>query len=155
MAEKGDLHREYDIHGEGTDSLRAGFDALNMPTGRRAKAVEIVEALIATNRATGFRWYKPPGTNELACYWDGAHKNQVWITNVDVHIQTGSDVAPPSDLNYTWEKQEGAYRGWLLPGAVQTDGGGSAPAAVKDVLCPVTFIRQPAGTECPDCVMVH
>ena len=152
MSDKGDYHRTYEIHGDGLESIWRGFAELGMPQGRQAEAFAIVSEVVEANRAAGFRWYKTPGTNELACYWDGATVNMLWITAGEAHI--AADTARP-ERALTWSKQDGAYVGWLLPGADGGTGGGPKKVEVAKVLCPVTYLWQPAGQPCLECEVVH
>jgi hypothetical protein len=64
---KGDQHRRYAIHGDGIDSIRAGFDEIAMPSERRNEAVKIISEVLDANDVQEFRWYKTPGTDELCC----------------------------------------------------------------------------------------
>lgn len=152
MSGKGDKYLDYEVHGEGIDSIRSGFDELGMPPERRDEAFQIVREVLSANQVQTFRWYKTPGTNELACYWDDAPVNMLWVTVGEVHI----DVSTPRPArSITWQKQGGQYVGWLLPGADAGTGGGTKKTEVATVLCPETFIRNPVGTVCPTCEVVH
>lgn len=152
--EKRTANEDYDIHGNGVRSLIDGFEALRMPESRRAAVLDLVRAVVDVNQATGFRWYKTDGTDELACYWDGAHRNTLWITRSEIHMRKDEDVAKRPPIPTTWQKDGGHFVGWLLPGAVRGAGGGPRRYEPKTVLCPNCFINIPAGTECPDCGFV-
>ena len=152
---KGDANRRYAVHGDGLASIRDGFNELAMPEHRRAEAFSIVSEVLAANRVVDFRWYRTEVTNELACYWDDQPTNVLWVTPSEVHIpaERGRVTRPPRPVN--WEKEDGAYVGWRLPGAERGTGGGRRKPELATVLCPQTFIRQPAGSVCPDCDCVH
>jgi hypothetical protein len=149
---KGEHHRTYALHGDGIDSIHAGFDELAMPFERRNEAVEIISEVLAANHAQVFRWYKPPGTNELSCYWDDADVNMLWVTPAAVHIDAST---PRPARAPTLTKQDGKYIGWLLPGAIVGTGGAVKNPVTAQALCPETFIRQPAGSICPACEISH
>jgi len=144
--------RGYDVYGDDLDSIRSGFDELGMPTGRQTEAFAIVQQVLVANGASVLHWYKPPRTDELACYWDDSPVNMLWVTASEVHVAAGTP-RPARALN--WEKQDGAYVGWLLPGAEAGSGGGTKKTEVAEVPCPVSFILHPLGTECPHCEIVH
>lgn len=152
MTPKGNKYLDYEIHGEGLDSIRAGFGELGMPLERRDVALRIIREVLDANGVQVFRWYKTPGTNELCCYWDDADVNMLWVTPGDVHIEasTPRPARPPN-----WQKQDGKYIGWLLPGANAGTGGGQWHVEVATVLCPETFLYIPAGSECPNCEFIH
>jgi hypothetical protein len=149
---KGEHHKTYAIHGDGIDSIRAGFDKLAMSAERRNEAIKIIREVLDANHVRVFRWYKTPGTNELSCYWDDADVNMLWVTPGDVHIEASTS-RPARSPN--WQKQNGKYIGWLLPGANAGTGGGVKEAEVATVLCPETFLHIPVGSVCPTCEIVH
>jgi hypothetical protein len=149
---KGDAYTCYSVHGDSIDSLAEGFIALGMPASRRSAASQIVREVLKVNNVTVFRWYKTEGTNELSCYWDDAKVNMLWVTSTDVHIER--DTRRP-ERAHDWDKQDGKYIGWLLPGAERGTGGGRRASEVATVLCPESFIRQPLGSTCPTCDAIH
>lgn len=155
LMRKGDTNLRYEVHGVGLDSIRDGFRELTMPDHRRGEAFRIVAEILDVNNVVDFRWYKPPGTDELSCYWDGLEANALWITASDVHVvnDIGRVVRPARPT--TWQKKGGAYVGWLLPGAEPGAGGGKRKGDVARVMCPVSFIYVPAGSICSDCEVVH
>ena len=152
---KGDANKRYAVHGDGLDSIREGFDHLGMPDYRRGEAFRVVSEVLAANDVVDFRWYKTDGTNELACYWDDQPSNVLWVTSSEVHIPAdrGRVQRPARAVN--WQKEGGARVGWLLPGAERGTGGGRREPEAAAVLCPETFIRQPVGSVCPTCDVVH
>ena len=152
MASKGDRHIGYAVNGNGVGSLPDGFARLAMPAHRHREALAIVREVIKANGASVFRWYMPPATPEICCYWDDADINQLWITSSEVHVAEGT---PRPDSRVTWRKQGGAYVGWLLPGAESGSGGGAPRAKVAETRCPDTFIFHPSGSPCPNCDVVH
>jgi hypothetical protein len=149
---KGDAYRRYPIHGNTVESLTEGFDALCMPESRRSQAMQIVREVLKANGVSVFRWYKTERTNELACYWDDADVNKLWITPTEVHVECRT---PRPERALTWDKEGGKYVGWLLPGAERGTGGGARTVEMPTVLCPETFLRQPAGSICPTCEVSH
>ena len=156
---KGDINRQYAVHGDDLESVREGFRVLGMPEHRRAEAFQIVDEVLAANQVVDFRWYKTDGHNELACYWDDQPANTLWVTASKVHIpsDTASVTRPerPTDWQKEGQEEAGAYVGWLLPGAERGTGGGPRESEIATVLCPETYIRQPARTICPTCEVVH
>lgn len=152
MNEKGDKYLEYNVHGDGIDSIQTGFDEIGMPRNRHNEAIAIIREVLQANNATNFRWYKPPATDELSCYWEGARINMLWVTPIDVHVDVDT---PKPDRKTNWEKQDGQYVGWLLPGANAGAGGGPKHANIPTVLCPKEFIHIPAGVQCPYCEVEH
>jgi hypothetical protein len=155
MSGKGNANRRYRVHGDGVDTIRNGFAELAMPEHRRPEALAIVREVLGANDAINFRWYKPDGTNELACYWGDHPYNVLWVTASEVHIPSDTSRVRRPKRSVDWQKEEGAYVGWLLPGAERGTGGGPRNSEVETVLCPDTYIRQPAGTLCPRCDVVH
>lgn len=152
MTGKGERHKSYALHGDGLESIHAGFDDIGMPGERRGEAMKIISEVLDANGVQDFRWYKPPATDELACYWDSAAINMLWVTAGEVHVDVTTS-RPPRPL--TWQKQDGKYVGWLLPGAVPGAGGAAKQPTTPTVLCPETFIHNPAGTICPTCDIIH
>jgi hypothetical protein len=152
MVKKGDLHRKYAVHGDGVESLRIGFGELGMLPSRQEAALAIARDVAQANGAAAFRWYKPPATDELCCYWDDAAVNQMWISTSEVHVAAWTS---RPDRPLTWQTEDRAYVGWLLPGAEARSGGGSVKALVAEVVCPSSFVLHPQGTECPMCDIVH
>lgn len=150
----GDRYLSHDVHGSGVGTLPEGFAHLAMAPARQRAAQQIVSELLELNNAKRFVWYIPPATPEVCSYWDDAPTNLLWITNVGLHVKRGGPVKPLS-RPITYQKQDGDYIGWLLPGAEAGLGGGTRQAEVSTVLCPVTSLRQPAGSICPDCDVVH
>lgn len=147
-------NERYDIHGSDVESLRQGFTELGVPEHRRATALELVREVLEANGARDFYWYKPPATAELCGYWDDADQNLVWVTTAAVAVINGPIIAlPPRPLTY--KKAEGDYVGWVLPGADPGTGGGRRSPEVPTVRCPQTFLRQPVGSLCPECDVVH
>ncbi|MCU1498531.1 MAG: hypothetical protein JWM47_2484 [Acidimicrobiales bacterium] len=139
-----DRYQTYDLHGSSVTSLPIGLADIAMSPTRQRAAVGIVSDLLALNEAEGFVWYLPPATPELSCYWDAAPTNLLWITTIGVHIKRDGPVLPlPRPLTY--QKQDGDYVGWLLPGAEAGAGGGPKRPEVATVLCPASSLRQPAG----------
>jgi hypothetical protein len=125
-----------------------------MDPARQRAALAIVTEILEVNDGRRFVWYVPPSTPEVCSYWDDAPTNLLWITNAGVHLKRGGpvDLLPRA---ITYQKQDGDYVGWLLPGAEAGVGGGTRQAEVTTVLCPATSLHQPAGTICPDCDIVH
>lgn len=154
MAARNDRYQDYEVHGAGISSLPAGLAHLTMTAARREAAQNLVAEVLVRNDADKFVWYMPPATPELACYWDGAPTNLLWITNSEVHVKADGPVTLP-DRPTTWSKQDGGYVGWLLPGAEAGSGGGPKRPELPEVLCPATSLRQRAGIICPDCEIVH
>jgi hypothetical protein len=154
MAGSGDRYLSYDVHGSGVESLAEGLANLAMAPARQRAAKEIVGELLTLNSAERFVWYLPPATPEVCAYWNDAPTNLLWITNVGVHLKRDGPVTPLA-RPITYEKQDGDYIGWLLPGAEAGTGGGARPSEITTVLCPVTSLRQPAGSLCPDCEIIH
>ncbi len=152
MRGKGSTYRNYPIHGDSLASIREGFAELAMPRERWDEAYKLLSEVLETNQVSVFRWYKTAGTNELSCYWDDASVNMVWVTAGDVHI--AADTPRPSRPT-TWQKAGGSYVGWLLPGAHAGTGGGLREPEIAGVLCPETFVRNPLGTLCPTCEVIH
>jgi hypothetical protein len=126
-----------------------------MPEHRRAEAYRIVGEVLAANDVVDFRWYKTDGKSELVCYWDDQPANALWVTASEVHIPSDTARVMRPGRPVDWQKEDGAYVGWLLPGAERGTGGGRRESEVATALCPETFIRQPAGTLCPRCEVVH
>lgn len=128
------------IQAEGNDfpSLLEGFSCIGMPLDRRSVARALVEEVAKLNSVGDFHWYKPAGTNELSCYWDGSGVNLLWITPGHVHVRADGSVIRP-DRPIDWRKAEGEWVGWTLPGFMPgesstgwkqaTGGEGSVPPA--------------------------
>lgn len=116
MTGKGDAYKAYEVHGDSVETIRHGFEAIGMPTHRQAEAQAIVRDVLGANDVTDFRWYLPPTTPEVCCYWDGQEKNVLWVNSASVSILADDDIAQPA-RPLTWSKQEGAIVGWLLPAA--------------------------------------
>lgn len=154
VAPRADRYLNYKIHGEGISSLPAGLSHLVMVTARQQAAQSLAAEVLACNDGDDFVWYKTKSTPELACYWDGAPTNLLWITNSEVHVKADGPVVLLNRPT-TWSKQEGEYVGWLLPGAEAGSGGGPKRTELPEVLCPATSLRQRAGIICPDCEIVH
>ncbi len=57
-----------------------------MPAARRDEAMTVVREVLEANSVVDFHWYKTRGTRELACYWDDAAQNLLWVTVNKVHI---------------------------------------------------------------------
>jgi hypothetical protein len=142
------------VHGRGLTSLPVGLADLAMPTSRQRAVHDIVSEILTLNGADDFVWYLPPATPELSCYWDAAATNLLWITTVGVHIKRNGLVRP-LPRSFTYEKQDGDYVGWLLPGAEPGGGGGTKRPEVATAVCPATSLRQPAGRVCPECDVAH
>jgi hypothetical protein len=155
MSGKGDANRRYRVHGDGLDSIRDGFAELAMPEHRRRDAFAIVNEVLRANEVVDFRWYKTEGKDELVCYWDEQPYNVLWVTASEVHIVSDTSRVRRPTRSVNWQKEDGAYVGWLLPGAERGTGGGPRNSEVETVLCPETYIRQPSGTICPHCDVVH
>lgn len=115
MMGKGDINRQYAVHGDDVESIREGFRELAMPEHRRADAFRIVGEVLAANQVVDFRWYKTDGTNELACYWDDQPVNTLWVTASEAHIPSDTTRVTRPDRPTDWQKEDGAYVGWLLP----------------------------------------
>lgn len=154
MPPKGAVNETYEVHGNSIETIRRGFEAIAMPGHRHAEAGMIVHEVLEANKVVDFRWYVPPGTPEVCCYWDDQETNVLWITSANVAIPADKGIARPRRA-LTWSKLDGAIVGWLLPGSESGRGGGLRKAEVPEVTCPVTFIRQPAGQPCPECEVVH
>ena len=154
VAGKDDTYRSYEVHGDSVESLRNGFEAIGMPAHRQAEAQAIVREVLQANQVVNFRWYVPPATREVCCYWDTQKKNVLWVNAATVSILAEEEIDRPTRA-LTWSKQDGLIVGWLLPGAESGRGGGPRQSPIAEVTCPVTFIRQPAGRPCPDCEVVH
>lgn len=154
MPGKGDTYRSYEVHGDSVDGLRDGLLAIGMPTHRHVEALAIVAEVVQANDVVDFRWYIPPVTQEVCCYWDAHERNVLWINQATVSIRADGGIARPTRA-LTWNKQEGQIIGWLLPGAESGRGGGRRQSPIAEVRCPVTSIRQPAGRVCPECDVVH
>ncbi len=154
MASKGNRNHKYTVHGDGIDTLRQGLIALDMPTSRQAEALAIVRDVFEANSVTDFRWYKPAITNELACYWDDAEQNLLWVTVSEVHVFADETLVKHPQRPVNWQKEEGVYVGWMLPGALAGTGGGARKTEAPYSLCP-TGIRRAVGELCPDCEIVH
>ena len=155
MTDKGTHDETYEIHGNGLETLGDGFDALGLARNRREEALRLVTSVFEADDGRCFRWYKTAGTNELSCYWDGKNQNVLWITNTEVHVLADEAIVRRPDRTTTWQKEAGKYIGWLLPGAVAGEGGARPKAEVATTLCPETFLHIPAGSECPDCLVIH
>ncbi len=155
MSPKGDTNKRYEIHGDSLTTLRTAFTEIVMPEHRHSEAAAIISEVLTANAVQEFHWYKTPGTAELACYWDQAPQNLLWITATEVHIPSDETKVKRPTRSINWDKQNGAYVGWLLPGAERGAGGGKRAREITTVLCPETFIGQPSGSVCPDCDVVH
>lgn len=154
MTPKGTANEAYEVHGNSVEVIRQGLEAIGMPAHRQAAAQAIVREVLEANQAVDFRWYVPPGTPEVCCYWDGHEANVLWITSATVYVPVDKGIGRPARA-LTWRKQGGTHVGWLLPGAEAGRGGGPRQSPVAEVTCPVTFLRQPAGQPCPECEVVH
>lgn len=144
---------EHAVNGD-FEALREGFAAIGMPQERWAEASAIVREVLDANGASGFRWYKPDRTDELACTWVGVGQNALWIAGNNVHVSPATTGVTLPSRPLTYSKENGAV-GWLLPGASTGTGGGRRRPGVRWIACPVTQELQPAGSECPDCSTVH
>lgn len=136
-------------------NLRQGFESIDMPRERWTTALEIVEEVLEANAAVDFRWYKPRRTGELACTWAGVDQNALWIGPNNVHVAPAitSLVLPARPRSYS---KENGVVGWLLPGGTSGTGGGPRRhPQTKWIACPVSHELHPAGSECPDCMVVH
>jgi hypothetical protein len=144
---------KYEFEG-GLDTLRQGFEAIGMPRERWEDALAIVAEVLDANAAVDFSWYKPDRTGELACTWAGVGQNAMWVGPNNVHVAPATThvVLPKRALNYS---KENGVVGWLLPGATTGSGGGRRAPATRWVRCPTTQEPQPAGSTCPDCMIVH
>ena len=147
-----------DIEVEGSDfsSLLAGFSAIGMEPGRQATARALVEEVAARNAATGFRWYKPAGSNELSCYWDRSGVNVLWISSGHVHMRVDGPARRP-ERAADWSGMNGQVVGWTLPGFISGDSStGVSVPKVSKVPCPEHLAPpQPLGAECPACGVEH
>jgi len=154
---KGDLNERYKVHGNDLDSLRQGFREIGMPENRYREALAIVREITEANDVREFRWYKTEGKDELCCYWDKQTVNVLWITPSNVHMRAETSLVQRPQRATTWrgERDEPDEVGWLLPGADRGPGGGPQRPKAAEVLCPETFVWQPAGTVCPVCDVVH
>lgn len=152
MASKGDIHRQYQVHGDGVETLHRGLSAIGMPEMRRRAALSWVNEVAAVNGAQVFRWYKTDGKDELCCWWDELAFNAMWVWTNHVHVKTGAVTLP--DRPTDWVGDDGNV-GWLLPGALAGNGGSPRESHVPTTICPVEFITQPVGSECPYCEVVH
>ena len=108
MIGKGDVNRQYAVHGDDVDSIREGFRELGMPEHRRAEAFRIVGEVLAANQAVDFRWYKTDGTNELACYWGDQSANTLWVTASEAHIPSDTARVTRPGRPTDWQKEDGA-----------------------------------------------
>jgi len=152
MPPKGATHREYDVHGDDVESLRAGFAQIQMPTERWNAALEIVREVLVANDVAQFCWYKPPTTAQLCGYWDEAEVNMIWISPSEVHINA---LTPRPQRAPNLHRADGAEVGWLLPGATPGSGGGAHKSKTSAPLCPVWNIEVPVGSECMFCGVEH
>ena len=147
-----------DVEASGTDvpSILRGFAFLGMLPKDQSVARALVDEIVERNSVKRFEWYKPAGTNELACYWDGSQVNLMWITPGHVHVRANGPVVGP-ERPADWSKANGEWVGWTLPSFA---GGGTSSGAdrprVVTVSCPRHLAPpQPAGAECPECCEVH
>ncbi|MGH9211710.1 MAG: hypothetical protein ACRD2C_13650 [Acidimicrobiales bacterium] len=154
---KGNTNTRYKVHGDGVASLTvSGFDVLAMPEHRRAEATAIVKEIIETNEIRDFKWYRTGGKDELCCYWGDHPMNTMWVTANNVHVLADTSlVRRPPSRRITWKDQQGVCIGWLLPGADQGSGGARRNARMDEIVCPETFLRQPAGSVCEECEIVR
>lgn len=53
----------------------------------------------------------------------------LWVTSAEVHVVSDEDRVALPDRPLTWQKENGAYVGWLLPGAVAGTGKGRRETA--------------------------
>lgn len=155
MAPKGDKHLEYSVHGTGLASLHDGFDAIKMPAHRSGDALAIAGEVLTANKANTFRWYLVESTQELCCWWDDHEHNVMWIRSHEVHIPADESVVARPARAITYQRSDGDYVGWLLPGGEMGTGGGPQTQAARFVMCPREFMEVPAGSECPWCEEVH
>lgn len=154
MVANRDRYQTYDVHGQGLGTLSMGCAEIGMPDSRQRAAVEIVSELLKLNDADEFVWYVPPATPEVSCYWSGSSRLLLWISPVAVTIKRDGPVSP-LQRTPTYQKEDGKYLGWLLPGAEPGTGGGARRPDIATVICPVSFQRQPSGQLCPDCEIIH
>lgn len=112
-----DRNQGYPYWGDGLKSLHEGFVAMSMPEHRHVEALNVVGEVLRANTAAvdDFRWYKLDSKNELVCYWVGQPTNVLWVTTIKVHIDLEKVTQP--DEPATWDKKDGRYVGWKLPGA--------------------------------------
>lgn len=156
MNGKGEANKRYRVHGDGFNSLTAGFQEIGMPEVRRGEALAIVREVAEANDVREFRWCKTEGKDELCCYWDNHEVNVLWITATNVHIRADISLVGRPQRTTTWrEDRDGGGVGWLLPGADRGAGGGRQRPKAAELRCPVTYLWQPAGAVCPSCDTVH
>lgn len=97
--------RTTQIEAEGNDfpSMLQGFSCIGMPPERRSAARALVEEVAKSNAVRDFHWYKPAGSNELSCYWDGSDVNLLWIGPGHVHVRADGPVVRP-DRPVDWRR---------------------------------------------------
>lgn len=125
-----------------------------MPAHRHAEAQSILREVIDANNVVKFRWYKPPSTPEVCCYWDDHETNVLWVHAGSISFPADKEIARPARAP-TLSKDGGSILGWSLPGSESGRGGGRHKPTVAEVQCPVAFLLQPAGQSCPECEVVH
>lgn len=152
MEPKANKNIDYEFHGNDVDSMRVGFEQIGMPNFRWEEAGVIVKEVLEANAVRSFYWYKVANTDELACYWNDATKNLLWVQRHEVHVLK-EVVLPARPIDYV--KSDGELVGWLLPGGSTGTGGGPVKAGVAEVLCPATFLWIPKGVECEHCGVIH
>ena len=148
---KGTSNEDYEVHGNGAETLAEGLRVLSMPEHRRKAALELVREILAVNQATEFRWYMPEKTEQILCYWDDQPRISVWIERSNIHMRKDETVARLPAIPTTWSKSGDYKVGWLLPGAESGAGGGPRKAEPKEVLCPNCFLLIPVETDCFEC----
>lgn len=139
---KGDTYRQYDLHGEGVDTM--DFDAIGMPSHRHAAACEAVKSIVAANNTQHLVWYKVPNTAEIAAYWEGCDTNKLWVEQGNVHVDP--DVEFP--LPVTGHKG-GVQPMHHLPGVTPGSGGGPIKGSTEAPMpCQKCFNPHAAYEEC-------
>jgi len=121
MEPKSNKNTDYSFHGNDVDSMKVGFEQIGMPHHRWDEAISIVNEVREANGVRSFRWYKVENTDELACYWDDATKNLLWVQRHEVHVLKEVSL-PARPVDYT--RDDGELIGWLLPGGSTGTGGG-------------------------------
>jgi hypothetical protein len=152
VTEKRDINHSYSVHGDDVASMTRGFMEIGMPSSRHAAALEIVRDVMVANKAREIRWYVTHVPLEVCGYWDAAEQNQMWIWPGVVAVLAILD-RPLKPINYS--RGEGELVGWLLPGGEAGAGGGPRRKAMGSIRCPKSGIRQPVGSVCPDCDVIH
>ena len=123
------LYSDYDVHGRGLDDLWTGLNSIGIPTYRHQPAVDAVRKILDANAVTDsdFCWYKVPHTDELAAYWPGARKNQLWVGRGSVGAIVGL-VFPLTVTSHNVHGMPMHHFPGVIPGTVGPRKGTSKPA---------------------------